>query len=371
MKREIGSIFEIDRKQLKSDSRPAGWEIDSFHKKGYQECCMVSSGRDALTLALRQIGQDRGGKRLRCLLPMYTCDTVIAPFEQSGVQIMYYSVDRRMRPDVALFERQLEMDRPDVVVVHAHYGVDTLAAVRPLLQRFQQRGGLVIEDLTQCIFMPLDYTADYYVLSLRKWLGIPDGGMAVSKRRFTGAVAQERVDFTEQKMQAMTAKYDYLMRAERSEPGAAADKQAFLSKHRAAEGLLDRDTGVYRMSEKAMRLLRQADMVQVKQRRAANAAYLSRILKNCPGIVCPLTYTGAEAPLYFPVYVENREKVQQYLSAQDIYAPVLWPVPAQIGSLEKQTDYIYRQMLAIPCDQRYGREEMDWVALHLRRAAAL
>lgn len=371
MKREIGSIFEIDREQTDSAGRRPNLE-DPFYAKGYLARCMVSSGRDALALAIRRIRQDCGPARFCCLLPMYTCETVIAPFVHAGAELHFYPADRYLRPDAAQFEKHLAADRPQVVLVHAHYGVDTLAAVRPQLKAYREQGGIVIEDLTQCIFMPPDGQADYYVMSLRKWLGIPDGGMVAAKRPVLEAPDGERTDFTEWKWRAMTAKQDYLKQVEAYAPSDAEKrKKAFLSAHRTAEEMLDRDLAVYGMSQRSLQRLRQTDFGLIRQRRAENAAYLSRALADAPGIISPLLYTGTAAPLYFPVYVQNQTQVQQALSAQDIYAPVLWPVPGQISGLTEQTAYLYQHMLALPCDQRYGCADMARVADALRRAAAL
>lgn len=372
MEKEIGSIFEIDKNSLKPDCEIVKGQMAPFFANGYTQYCMVSSGRDALSMAIRQIRREHGCERLRCLLPMYTCDTVIAPFEQYGAEWTFYPADTKMQPDPVLFQKRLEADRPAVVVVHAHYGVDTLACVRPFLKAFQSQGGIVIEDITQNIFMPLDYQADYYVLSLRKWLGIPDGGMILSKCRLAATPAAERTDFTEQKWQALTDKYCYLKQAESGTPGMFAEKkQAFLFQHREAERLLEQDTGVYRMSQRSWQIIRQTDFEWIRQSRAENAACLSDILSGCPGVVCPLSYDENAAPLYFPVYVQNQAQVQQYLCERDIYAPVLWPVPSQIGGMPECTQYIYHHMLALPCDQRYGSAEMARVADCLRRAAAL
>lgn len=371
MEREIGSIFEMDKSMQGASSRLDDWITGALQKRGYDYFSLVSSGRDALSAVIGQIQNRRGKARLRCLLPMYTCDTVIIPFERTGAALFYYSVKKNMQPDCGQLEKSMRECRPDVVAVHAHYGVDTLAGIRPLLKRFQEQGGIVIEDFTQGIFMPGDGQADYCVASLRKWLGIPDGGIILSRQPLAQQPKRERADFVLEKWEALTEKKAYLEQfkmfpSEKS----LAQKQCFLEKHRHAERLLDACPEVFAMSQASLYLLNHTDFNQMRERRAENAAFLWAALKDCSLIVCPLQYMGQEAPLYFPVYVDNQARVQQTLAGQDIYVPILWPVPEQIDMAEGQTDYIYRHMLALPCDQRYDGTDMARVADCLLSAAA-
>ena len=66
------------------------------------------------------------------------------------------------------------------------------------------------------------------------------------------------------------------------------------------------------------------------------------------------------SPLYYPILVENRQEIQSYLCGNGIYASVLWKESNKF-EIEKDADaeYIYSHILAIPCDQRYSKIEMD------------
>lgn len=70
--------------------------------------------------------------------------------------------------------------------------------------------------------------------------------------------------------------------------------------------------------------------------------------------------------MYLAVYAREREELQRFLTAHDIYAPVLWPVGKENESgLTNDERYIYDHMLALPIDQRYGMEEMERAAMVL------
>ena len=69
------------------------------------------------------------------------------------------------------------------------------------------------------------------------------------------------------------------------------------------------------------------------------------------------------SPLYVPVYADEREKLQEFLKDKNIFAPVLWPVPKQVeGRLGKDVEFIFRHLLALPCDQRYGKKDMEFIS---------
>ena len=67
-------------------------------------------------------------------------------------------------------------------------------------------------------------------------------------------------------------------------------------------------------------------------------------------------------PLYFPVIcIEDRKSVQEYLREKKIYAPIVWPKPSYITERINEADFFYEHLLCIPCDQRYGIEEMKYI----------
>ena len=75
-------------------------------------------------------------------------------------------------------------------------------------------------------------------------------------------------------------------------------------------------------------------------------------------LVFPAYVEGA-APLYLPVYMENRDSLQQYLREHDIYVPVLWPIGKENQDyIHEDEQFIFEHIAAIPMDQRYGKEEM-------------
>jgi cysteine sulfinate desulfinase/cysteine desulfurase-like protein len=195
MNREIGSIFQINREDFGYGSSLSMELVSQAQHAGYVDSCAVSSGRDALELAILQIQKNRQDQKISCMLPMFTCDSVDAPFDYYDCEIYYYPIKKNLQPDAQVFSRIFEKIQPDVVLVHSYFGVDTIQNIRPILKRQQERGLIVIEDITQTLHMKLDFHADYYVMSLRKWMGIPDGGLLLSKKKLEYKPHFERTEF--------------------------------------------------------------------------------------------------------------------------------------------------------------------------------
>ncbi len=358
---EIGSIFEVDKKQIeyiKAEDIAIETIVNRLQYT-YQDSCLVSSGRDAIELALQQITNRR-----KCLLPMYTCDTVDMPFVRKGYEVAYYPVGKDMRPNRAKFIEYIDQFQPEVILVHGYYGQDTLSEIRKDIEVFQKQGGIVIEDVTQTLFLPAHITADYCVCSLRKWFGIPDGGFLLSKTRIKNKPQTKRNDFVQEKWQALTLKWDYLRRIKQEDADLSEMKQYFLAKNIRAEELLDEDAKVYQISDYASRILHTVHFAENERRRSENARVLYEgvhPLCRKGEIELPLIYDGNTAPLYVPIYIPNREAFQKFMRERDIYLPVLWPISQYITQMCEDTLYIYENMLAIPCDYRYTTADMQLI----------
>jgi hypothetical protein len=72
-------------------------------------------------------------------------------------------------------------------------------------------------------------------------------------------------------------------------------------------------------------------------------------------------------PLGFPVRLRNRDTVRQGMFKHDIYPPVHWPIKGKVPVEFRASHRLARQVMTIPCDQRYSVEEMKRVAGVLRR----
>ena len=123
------------------------------------------------------------------------------------------------------------------------------------------------------------------------------------------------------------------------------------------------------MSAEYEALLRQIDFPALLAKRRANVARLKKRLAALDGTRLRfLSEHPEESTLYFPVYIENRGGIQRAVAQHGVYCPVIWPEPEAARGVCEVSRYVTEHMLALPCDQRYTPEDMDFIADTLTEA---
>ena len=323
---------------------------------------LLIDGRTAIAAVL--IGLENNIKSEKvCYLPEYTCDTVILPFVKYNYKIYFYKIDRSLHIDEDSFESGLYRYKPDVILLHSYYGCDFQEKIYEEIGNFKKTyKTIVIEDLTQSIFLfsKAIQRADFAVCSLRKWFAIPDGGILIDTSKIFEETEDlkvcsypEREEYTQTKLMAQRLKRLYLC-------GENIDKKQYLELNSKAESMLYDFKGVYGMSDYSKNYLCNLDFSEFKHTRKKNADLLCDELTKLG--VQVLVHDRDAIPLYIPIFVENRNKIQEKLRQKEIYAPILWPVPEHVSKvMSKDAKYIYDHLLAVPCDQRYDEKDMSRV----------
>lgn len=361
---EIGSIFEINPTVIKKGVETASLHLAQVDKYGKAHCSFTASGREAIELALVSLEREKPDISKRCLMPAYMCDSVFLPFRRRGWELVFYTVDRGLLSyGEELFHLAMEHD-PGMVFIHPYYGVDTCRELRVQLKALRKSGVLVMEDVTQSYYLEgIGKDADFVVGSLRKWYAIPDGGFVATDLPLADADLEAGEDYAEDRLSPLTEKWMYLNDKaflEMTEQERQAKKTAYLEKNRALEEALDHYSHIRRMSQLSLSILSETDEEAAAAKRTKNCEHLYEKISGMRRLRPILEKEDGEAPLYFPIYAKERESLQGFLRERDIFAPVLWPLGEENrGALVGDEDYIYRHMLALPLDQRYGIKEME------------
>lgn len=360
---EIGSIFEVNPDEAKKAGTIGTLHLAQVEKYGKKNQCYTASGREAIELALISLERERPDISKCCLMPAYMCDSVFLPFLHRGWELAFYSVDRALETaGEEIFRLSLECD-PGLIFIHPYYGADTCKVVRKQMQALRKSGIMVMEDVTQSYYLEeAGKDADFVVGSLRKWYAVPDGGFAASDLPLATDILRDGEDYGKERLTPLAQKWEYLRKEDLTEEEKQIRKTAFLTENRAQEEALDRYEGVRAISPLSAHILSLADEEGARQKRAENYEYLYDNISSLKRL-WPIFLRGeAQSPLYFPVYVKDRNELQRFLGERDIYAPVLWPVGEQNkNEMQGDEDYIFEHMLALPIDQRYGAKEMERV----------
>lgn len=351
MQKEIGSTF-----WLNPDERynPSAENILLERTEKFGDAVFLSSGRAAQMLALKTIAERNPDLQKCAVIPAYTCSTVVKPFQVAGYEIATYDVDETLHADTQTVAAVIEKTQSNVVLFHRYFGFDTCEDWRDLIDKYQKKGVVFIEDVTQCLFSILpDLHADYIIASIRKWGGMPDGGIALCRE---GTFSQKPNCIDERmvmlKVKASHLKYQYMMHD-------MGEKQVFRDMYEQAAELLYAEQQFFKMSPISFGELLNMDRERLRSRRRENYQILFDGLKDQEEVrILTPQIEDRVAPLYFAMLVKNREELQAALREQCIYAPLIWPFEDQGFPVNNVVAMIYKENLCIPVDQRYDIDDM-------------
>ncbi len=261
-------------------------------------------------------------------IPYYLCDAVSDLCNRVGCEYTYYCVGKDFTP-------KLETITPGAYVYIVNYFGQLTD--QQILQYRSKYGNIILDNVQAFFRSPPDGIDTIY--SCRKFFGVPDGAYLS-----TDAVLQAEVpaDTSKDRMQHVLGRY---------EETASAFYAAFK----------ENDEGFYGMPLRKMsglteNILRAVDYEVVKASREQNYKELASIL----GSRNSLNLHWSDGPYCYPFYCKNGTEVRALLSSRKIYVPTLWP-NALYTEDPVSCDYA-ANILPLPCDQRYGKEQMQYMA---------
>ena len=116
------------------------------------------------------------------------------------------------------------------------------------------------------------------------------------------------------------------------------------------------------MSELTKNLLHAVDYDRVKTKRTENF----RLLHEGLGSVNCLNLRVTEGAYAYPLMLPEGQKIRKKLIEQKIFVPMLWPNVPEQQPADSEACKLAEQVLPLPCDQRYGTEEMAFIIKAVR-----
>jgi len=358
---------------------------------------LVTSGRIALALALRELGVGKGDS---VLLPAYHSLSMVPPVLWREAAPLFYRVDAQARVDLDDVAALCDASRaePVKVLVATHYFgfPQDLAALRTFCDA---RGIALVEDCAHAFFgaaagKPLGSHGDYAIASSMKFFPMYEGGALVSARHpldrvalhsggkgFEAKVVLNTLEhsFRYGRLAALQALLALPMHAKdllwrrikASQPATAAAALA--------PGSSDSDFSFdprwldKRSSRFARWLLGRVSAQRIVALRRRNYQRLQAALDGLPGCrpLHPALPDGV-CPWLFPLLVDDAEAVFARIRQAGLpvvrFADTLWPgVDAQRCP---DSAYLSRHVLAFPCHQELSEQEFDWMRSRLAEVLA-
>ena len=217
------------------------------------------------------------------------------------------------------------------------------------LQTWKQRYDRVIVDNAQSYFqMPVDGLDTLY--TCRKYFGVADGAFLYTDAKLDRELSQ---DESFERMHFLLGRY------ERS-------ANEFYSEYVSNNKLFATEP-VKRMSRLTENLLHGINYDIVAKRRQENFDFLDAEFRD----INELNLKSVYGAFMYPLLIQNGPEIRKALQKEKIYIPTLWPNVLK-ECLADSLEYHYAaDILPIPIDQRYGKEDMKRIAEMVKKTMSI
>lgn len=291
----------------------------------HENAVFLNSGRHTLEYILR------GLKNVTCLhIPYYICDAILRPLEHLEIPYSFYSINEQLE-----IVENIKLRENDYLLYTNYFGIKD----KYVEQIVKQYGDRIIVDNAQALYCPA--YAKHQIYSPRKYIGMPDGGIAVtSVPNYTSCLPQGK---------AYERCKHLLKRVEMLPLEGYADFKEV--------SLQIATSPLSNMSEISKRILTSVDFDNIREIRRSNFMQLHAALKTTNRLSIP-EMNSFVCPMVYP-YWTNDEKLRSRLIKQQIFVATYWPNVFKWTNIGVIENNFARNLLAIPCDQRYEKVDME------------
>lgn len=306
------------------------WEFPIGKKPfPHENGTLVNSGHGALQLILQNIK-----KISKVWVPYFTCDIVLDTLDAIGVPYEFYHINFDLE-----IEKQLKLESDEYLIYTNYFGimdsyVSTLSKVY---------GGRLIIDNAQAFFTP-EIEGCHHIYSPRKFVGVPDGGIALSPLNLN-------IDC----LPSGDASGRCAHLLQRGEGKLSEGYDSFKSNDNTL-----RNIALTQMSRLTLDILHSLDYRKIVEIRRSNYNYLHSALATRNEFSHLLQVCGAESfacPMIYPFY-NNDVTLRSRLIDNHIFVAQYWPNVLQWCHGSDVEYALCNHIIPIPVDQRYGEIEM-------------
>lgn len=314
----IGGYFEL--------------ELPLEKREKYPGALKFQSARAAFYALLQKMQTVR-----RVFAPAYICDSMLAPITTAGKKLELYEIDENL-----FINEKITLSNTDLLLYVNYFGVCS-ANVKKVLKQYCQ--DQVVIDCSQAFYSgPYECLATIY--SPRKFFGVPDGGLLITKNVLETPVEQD---------EGSVSRMIHLLQR------LAFSAEEGYANYKTSEESLN-DLIPRQMSNLTQRLLEAVEYSKVEIKRKSNFSFLHNILASSN--LLPLDDIN-EAPMCYP-YLPSKGIDRSFLAAHRIYVPTYWPDVLTRGNTDGFGIRAARELIAIPCDHRYDIDDMNRIVKGLR-----
>lgn len=301
-------------------------ELSDRGKTLHSDGIFLNTGRNSLEYVLRSLGIVR-----RVYLPYFTCEVILEPLHKLQIEYAFYAINNKLE-----IAEEFILSEDEYLIYTNYFGIkDGYVELLSVIY-----GKHLIIDNAQAFFAE-PFTGINTIYSPRKFFGLPDGGIAFAN----GFYEVEELDISYDRCSHLLKRYDL---------GAIGGYEDF----HINSGKL-KESPIRKMSHLTTALMYSIDYESVKEKRMKNFNILHRALKDRNFLDIPAD-TDFSCPMIYPYYVDDRE-LRKKLIDNKIYVATYWPNVLKWCSEDMLEYELANNIIALPIDQRYGSEEMDYI----------
>ncbi len=343
MVKSIGSEFSLD---IRIFFKP---KINAIAN----DVATVSTGRCAIAALIQHLKLTKDDE---VLLPAYLCPVILKAFQKENININYYKIKKNLNADLKDLEKSISKKTRFVYVIH-YFGwpqpIDKIGKI------CRKKGALLVEDCAHSLLSTfkgkmLGEWGDYSFNMLRKWIPIPDGSLLYNHKD-TGRKINYMPKLSFGYLQCTKARLGLIL---------VKNVVPYIL-HRVYLGL-EQSISKYPkpapMSWISKSIWKHTDLQAIKLARRSNYKYLLSHLNN-PKIKPFYPFLPEHVtPFQFPVLCGERDRLRDYLFDNKVFTDTHWNLDSFYGPKFRDTKKISPFILSVPIDQRYGKEDMSWLA---------
>lgn len=294
---------------------------EEYHKNAIR----LNTGRNCLEYILRTRGYTK------VYVPYYTCEAVMEPIYKLGISYEFYHVDIHFE----IIDR-FTLKADEALLYTNYFGLKQ----RYVEQLAEKTGTRLIVDNTQAFYAkPIQGIDTFY--TCRKFFGVADGAYLYTDKLLDEEFVQ---DESYNRMVHLLKRIDL------------SAEQGFSDFRKVDDGLDNQP--INRMSKLTQRIMQSIDYKAAAKMRRENFLMLHETL----GVENNLQLTLEEdaVPMIYPFLAPLKE-LREKLIENKVFVARYWPNVLEWTTKDDIEYLLAYQMQPLPIDQRYGKDEMDFI----------
>ena len=306
------------------------FQLENFHGQEYHpNAYRFNLARTAISWFFKEVHCEK------IYMPYFICGSVTNRLIEDGFTLSNYHINADFTINMDELPETLAED--EWLFVNNAYGQLTDEYIQTIQDKYQN----VLFDYTHAFFQkPLPKTNVVY--SIRKYFGISDGAYLITNLPIQ---MPEKQDQSWNRFNHILGRY---------EESASVHYQEMLD---TAHGYVDAEP--MKMSLITENMLMGIDYDYAKKQREKNFSYLANTLDDINKLKDMIHQP--EGSFVYPMLVEDGPSFRKKLASQKIFVPTYWSEVFQ-NMPENTIEHQYaKNILALPCDQRYTEEDMQTI----------